>query len=286
MLFHLHKGPSGSVTSLNDGALDPAAPGSGGGTTSYSYPQPNWTLGVVPVGPTGPDPARAVLTFTSKPLAKDIEIAGNGRLTLYASTTRDDMDFIVKLSEQFAQADDERREIAFRFANTRLQHLNGVAADNVHLRVELDAENTVAEIHQAGTSIPLDDAGTLFCAAQNLEIWGGGRERGGLPKATAAFQSLFDKWWERFPTFLYVVSGLSQTSQQIRTRFADCIEQPLNADRVDQLERPQLPAEAPPHDSIHIVGGMRDGRRDHGRIHKGRCEGVTQETAGLIRSSE
>ena len=30
-------------------------------------------------------------------------------------------------------ADDERREIAFRLANTRLQHLNGVAADNVHL---------------------------------------------------------------------------------------------------------------------------------------------------------
>jgi uncharacterized protein len=108
MLFHLHKGPSGSVTSLNDGALDPAAPGGGGGATSYSYPQPNWTLGVVPVGPTGPDPARAVLTFTSKPLEKDIEIAGNGGLTLYASTTRDDMDFIVKLSEQFAQADDER----------------------------------------------------------------------------------------------------------------------------------------------------------------------------------
>lgn len=106
--FHLHKGPSGSVASLNDGGLDPATPASGGGETSYSYPQPNWTLGVVPVGPTGPDPARAVLTFTSPPLAKDIEIAGNGRVVLYASTTRDDMDFIIKLSEQFAQSEDER----------------------------------------------------------------------------------------------------------------------------------------------------------------------------------
>ena len=172
-------------------------------------------------------------------------------------------------------ADDERREIAFRLANARLQHLNGVAADNVHLRVELDAENTVAEIHQAGARILLDDAGTLFCAAQNLEVWRGGRERGGLPQTTAAFQSFFDEWRERFPTFLYVVSGFSRTSQQIRTRFADRIEQPLNADRVDQLERPQLPAEAPPHDPVHIVGGVRDGRRDHGRIHKGRCEGVT-----------
>ena len=106
-VFHLHKGPSGSVASLNDGALDPRARHRGG-ATSYSYPQPNWTLGVVPVGPTGPDPARAVLTFTSPPLAADVEIAGNGKVVLYASTTRDDMDFIVKVSEQFAQAADER----------------------------------------------------------------------------------------------------------------------------------------------------------------------------------
>jgi hypothetical protein len=107
-VFHLHKGPSGSVASLNDGALDPAP--SSGGATSYSYPQPNWTLGVVPVGPTGPDPARAVLTFTTRPLDADIEIAGNGKVVLYCSTTRDDMDFIVKVSEQFAQGAEERQK--------------------------------------------------------------------------------------------------------------------------------------------------------------------------------
>jgi putative CocE/NonD family hydrolase len=83
-------------------------PPAGGGATTYSYPQPSWTLGVVPVGPAGPDPARAVLTFTSLPLDKDIEIAGNGKVVLYASTTRDDMDFIVKLSEQLALPDEER----------------------------------------------------------------------------------------------------------------------------------------------------------------------------------
>ena len=107
-VLHLHKGPSGSVTSLNDGALDASAPPSAGGSTSYSYPQPNWVLGVVPVGPAGPDPARAVLTFTTNPLSADIEIAGNARLVVYASTNRDDMDFIVKLSEQFAQSEEER----------------------------------------------------------------------------------------------------------------------------------------------------------------------------------
>jgi uncharacterized protein len=117
--YYLHKGPSGSVTSLNDGALDAAKPASGGGSTSYSYPQPNWVLGVVPVGPTGPDPACAVLTFTSKPLSEDVEIAGSGRVIVYASTTRDDIDLIVKVSEQFAQAEDERaKSVQPRYAIT------------------------------------------------------------------------------------------------------------------------------------------------------------------------
>jgi putative CocE/NonD family hydrolase len=105
--FYLGMGPTGTVTSLNDGALK-ASRAAVGGSTSYSYPQPNWVLGVVPIGPQGPDPASAVLTFTSEPLEKDIEIAGNGKLTVYASTTRTDMDFLVKVSEQFAQSPDER----------------------------------------------------------------------------------------------------------------------------------------------------------------------------------
>jgi len=108
--FHLRSGPSGSVASLNDGRLDAAKPASDGGSTSYSYPQPNWVLGVVPVGPTGPDPARAVLTFTTAPLDADIEIAGQGKVIVHASTTRDDVDLIVKLSEQLAQGEEERRQ--------------------------------------------------------------------------------------------------------------------------------------------------------------------------------
>jgi putative CocE/NonD family hydrolase len=105
--FYLGKGPTGSVKSLNDGALEPAPPGAAGGTTAYSYPQPSWVLGVVPVGPQGPDPARGVLTFTTKPLAADMEMAGSGKLTLFASSTRNDMDFIVKVSEQFGQSEQE-----------------------------------------------------------------------------------------------------------------------------------------------------------------------------------
>jgi uncharacterized protein len=106
--FYLSERPSGSVTSLNDGGLGTSPGGAAGGSTSYSYPQPSWVLGVVPIGPHGPDPVRAVLTFTSQPLGSDLEIAGNGKLTLYAATTRNDMDFIVKVSEQFEQSQEGR----------------------------------------------------------------------------------------------------------------------------------------------------------------------------------
>jgi predicted acyl esterase len=109
--WHLHAGPSGSVTSLNDGVLSVSAP-SGTESTSYSYPNPGWVTGVVGFGPTGPgsglDPARRVLTFTTAPLEKDLEIAGPIKLVLYASSTRNDTDFIVKLSEQYPQSPEDR----------------------------------------------------------------------------------------------------------------------------------------------------------------------------------
>jgi hypothetical protein len=106
--YFLGRGPTDTVHSLNDGALgtEPLSPA--GGSTAYSYPQPSWVLGVVPIGPQGPDPVRAVLTFTSQPLPSDMEIAGSGKLTVYASSTRNDMDFIVKVSEQFEQSAAER----------------------------------------------------------------------------------------------------------------------------------------------------------------------------------
>jgi predicted acyl esterase len=106
--FYLTKGPTGSVTSLNDGGLSASLPGKAGGSTSYYYPHPSWVLGVVPLGPAGPDPARGVLTFTSPPLENDFEMAGSGKLVLFAASTRDDADFIVKLSEQFEQSPEER----------------------------------------------------------------------------------------------------------------------------------------------------------------------------------
>jgi predicted acyl esterase len=102
--YYLRKGPSGSVTSLNDGALSVEPPAADEAATSYSYPDWEWMNGVVVNGPDGrPDPVRRVLTFTSAPLEADIEVTGPIVLELYASSDQIDTRFIVKLADQHHQ---------------------------------------------------------------------------------------------------------------------------------------------------------------------------------------
>jgi putative CocE/NonD family hydrolase len=102
--WYLRKGPSGSVTSLNDGGLSPDVPTTDEGGTSYTYPDWKWTNGVVAMGPDGrPDPVRCVLTFTSAPLDADMEVTGPIVLKLHASSDQIDTRFIVKLAEQHPQ---------------------------------------------------------------------------------------------------------------------------------------------------------------------------------------
>ncbi|MAS03890.1 MAG: hypothetical protein CL534_04260 [Ahrensia sp.] len=98
--LYLAGGTSGSVQSLNDGVLSDAAPSDEAAATSYSYPDPEWKLGVVKVGPNGPDPVARVLTFTTPPLEEDLVVAGSATLDLFLSTTAPDADVIVKVSDQ------------------------------------------------------------------------------------------------------------------------------------------------------------------------------------------
>ena len=106
--FYLDQGPSGTVSSLNDGTLRSTPEAVTGGSTSYAYPDPEWALGVATAGPGLPDAVRRILTFTSEPLLEDMELTGNGRLTLFISTTADDADFVVRISEQLPQSTAER----------------------------------------------------------------------------------------------------------------------------------------------------------------------------------
>ncbi len=102
--WYLRKGPSESVTSLNDGGLSAEAPTDNEGATSYDYPDEGWRMGVIGMGPDGkPDPVRRVLTFTSAPLADDMEVTGPIILELRASSDQTDTRFIVKLSDQLPQ---------------------------------------------------------------------------------------------------------------------------------------------------------------------------------------
>ena len=108
--YHLRKGPSGSVTSLNDGRLSATPPAQDESPTAYAYPDPQWKIGVVAIGAAGPDPVRRVLTFTSPQLGEDLEVTGPVCLELWASSDQIDTEFIVKLSDQHPLSEAEREK--------------------------------------------------------------------------------------------------------------------------------------------------------------------------------
>ena len=107
--FHLAAGPSGSLASLNDGRLASEAPSADGGATGYTYPDHDWKLGVVAMGPRGPDPIRRVLTFVTDPLEEDLEVTGPAILELHASSTATDTDFVVRIADQHPQSEEDRK---------------------------------------------------------------------------------------------------------------------------------------------------------------------------------
>ena len=53
--------------------------------------------------------------------------------------------------------DDQRRELRLGGRHALEQHGDGVAAERVHLRVQLEPEDAVAEIDQAGAGVAGDD---------------------------------------------------------------------------------------------------------------------------------
>lgn len=107
--WYLSAGPTGSVTSLNDGALTANAADRKDGRTTFTYPDAGWRIGVVGSGSDGrPDPVRRVMTFVSPPMERDTQITGPIKLVLHAASTQDDTQFIVKLSDQSDQSTEER----------------------------------------------------------------------------------------------------------------------------------------------------------------------------------
>jgi len=103
--LYLKPGPSGAVESLNDGGLSWDLPTDGESSTSYSYPDPDWShfsgIGTAVMENGVPHPTKRILTFTSDPLSEDAEIIGSTVLVLYASSDQTDTDFFMRLTDQF-----------------------------------------------------------------------------------------------------------------------------------------------------------------------------------------
>jgi hypothetical protein len=102
--LYLAPGPSGTSTSLNDGKLVWDLPSVGTEPTSYSYPDEQWggwpILGPASRSPEGViDRLANILTFTSQPLPRDIEVTGPIVAKLWVASDQPDADFIVSLMD-------------------------------------------------------------------------------------------------------------------------------------------------------------------------------------------
>src|SRR3712207_9554207 len=63
--------------------------------------------------------------------------------------------------------DDGPGDVSLYFRQGRLHHRERVAADGVHLRVELKARDAVAQVDQRRASVLLDYAGSFFNGLQD-----------------------------------------------------------------------------------------------------------------------
>ncbi|MBE0460920.1 MAG: CocE/NonD family hydrolase [Candidatus Aminicenantes bacterium] len=107
-VFYFHKGPSGSVSSINDGLLKTKLPTSSSRNDDYtvdystsSGESTRWHNGrgrefEYPIMTSNDEKA---LTYTSLPLEEDIEITGHPVVNLWVSSTAEDGDFFVYLEE-------------------------------------------------------------------------------------------------------------------------------------------------------------------------------------------
>ena len=134
-------------------------------------------------------------------------------------------------------ADDEALIALLRLLHGRDHHRHRVAANRVHLRMELEAEHPVANVEQAGAWILLDDAaGSLGVprARPAPDAGPAGRRRG---RCCGRRRSR--------PAPAPAVTVVPVARQHV-----------LDPDRVPELERAHVPAESPPHRPIDVVDGV------------------------------
>ncbi|MBP0725223.1 CocE/NonD family hydrolase [Bacillus sp. RG28] len=104
--FYFNQEHSGTIKSLNDGSLSTTLPKKNEKPNTYEYDpaHPTKTVGgnnlIIPSGPMDQRPVEnKVLTFTSKPMSKEMKIEGPASATLYISSNKLDTDFTVKVTD-------------------------------------------------------------------------------------------------------------------------------------------------------------------------------------------
>jgi len=104
--YYFHAGPSGSIRSLNDGALSPEPPAGGEHPDSFVYdparPVPSRGGNTLSI-PNGVYDQREVealsLTYTSAPLTEELEVTGPVTAVLYGLSSAPDTDWVVRLTD-------------------------------------------------------------------------------------------------------------------------------------------------------------------------------------------
>jgi putative CocE/NonD family hydrolase len=108
--YYFSAGPSGAVTSVNDGLLTTTAPGGAEAFDAYQVDLTTTTgtttrwdnaVGAAPLmiyPDLSPNDAKS-LTYTTPPLDADVTVTGHPAMTLYVTSSEDDADFHVLLEE-------------------------------------------------------------------------------------------------------------------------------------------------------------------------------------------
>ncbi|EKD39983.1 MAG: hypothetical protein ACD_75C00218G0001 [uncultured bacterium] len=142
--------------------------------------------------------------------------------------------------------------LLFRPLDRLVGHRQDVAADRVHLRMELETEDAVAQVDNRTAGVFLDDFAGLL---ENLQANFAGFDR---HRHVTLFQDI-----EVLLAALLVVTIESFDALQ-RLRHLDAVflrsfDEGLDADGIEHLERTDFPVEAPAHgvvDIDHIVGDL------------------------------
>ena len=170
-------------------------------------------------------------------------------------------------------ADHQPREPFGGLGHPAPQHLHGVAADGVQLRMELDDEHVVPDIDETRPGVSFHDPALPAGDGQNLQVRPGRRQGGGANQP----RSLRGVRPGREPGPL--PGGGRQIGDAGRRTG---IQHRVDADGVEELERAEIPAESPPQGAVDVVRRMGDFRRDLRGIQQRAAEGRPQELPHAI----